>query len=64
MNEPLFECLWEQSARAGRVVAMCNWQDQIIIACEYAVYRAWVDPYTGQWKRADVTPANPQGKEP
>jgi hypothetical protein len=35
-------------ARTGRIVAMCSFRDQIIVACEYGVYRMWEDPYSAR----------------
>jgi hypothetical protein len=60
--EPLFEALWEPPVNAGKIIAMCAVQDQIMIACEYRIFRCWSDPYTGMWKSHEVTPANPEPK--
>ena len=34
---------WVPPEEAGKLVAITNWHDDIIIACEYRVYRMWKD---------------------
>lgn len=54
--QPMFERIWDPPPEAGRLVSMCGWQDQIIIACEHAVYRGWMDFNTGMFKTTEILP--------
>lgn len=52
--QPMFERIWDPPAHAGRLISMCNWQDQILIACEFAVSRGWMDHNTGSFKTVEI----------
>jgi hypothetical protein len=58
--QPLFEFLWEPPPIAGKLIGMCSWRDEIIVACEYKVYRAWIDPLTGGFGTREITPSKPE----
>ena len=42
------EFVWAPKSSDGAIVSMVQWRDDIIIACEYGIFRMGGDPVTVQ----------------